>query len=91
MPINYYVFGDPRYMPPGVPRGSPRLHVILMCMLMQLFVCGARNKVQFNSYEHFSEQRRCVDFTNAYLAMLVVKSSQCLLWMEVLCSFVCFI
>ena len=49
MSIKYYVLGGPRYKPPEVSRGSPRLHFILMCMLMQLFVCCDRNKVQFNS------------------------------------------
>ena len=48
MSIKYYVLGGPRYKPPGVSRGSPRLHFILMCTLMQLFVCCDRNKVQFN-------------------------------------------
>ena len=51
--------GGPRHKPPGVSRGSPRLHFILMCMLVQLVVCCDRNKVQFNSkniiasYRHF--------------------------------------
>ena len=49
MSIKYYVLGGPRYKPPGVSRVSPRLHFIPMCMLMQLFVCCDRNKVQFNS------------------------------------------
>ena len=49
MSIKNYVLGGPRCKPPGVSRGSPRLHIILMCMLMQLFVCCDRNKVQFNS------------------------------------------
>ena len=40
--------GGPRYNPSGVSRGSPRLHFILMCMFVQLFVCCDRNKVQFN-------------------------------------------
>ena len=48
MSIKYYVLGGPRYKPPCVSNGSPRLHVILMCMVMQLFVCCDRNKVQFN-------------------------------------------
>ena len=38
--------GGPRYKPSGVSRGSPRLHLILM--LVQLFVCCDRNKVQLN-------------------------------------------
>ena len=37
--------GGPRYK----PSGSPRLHVILMCMLVQSCVCCDRNEVQFNS------------------------------------------
>ena len=49
MSIQYYVLGGPRYKPPGVSIGSPRLRFILMCMLMQLFVCCDRNKVQFSS------------------------------------------
>ena len=51
MSIKYYVLGGPRYKPPGVSRGSPKLHFILMCMLMQLFVCCDRNK--FNSIQYF--------------------------------------
>ena len=49
MSIKYYVLGGPRYKPPGVSKGSPRLHFILMCMLIQLFVCCDLNKVQFDS------------------------------------------
>ena len=53
---NEYVYkvlcsGGPRHKPPGVSRGSPRLHFILMCMLVQLVVCCDRNKVQFNSIQ----------------------------------------
>ena len=52
MSIKLYVLGGPRYKPSGVSRGSPRLHFIIMFMLMKLFVCCCdRNKVQFNSKE----------------------------------------
>ena len=42
MSIKYYVLGGPRYKPPRISRGSPRLHFILMCMFMQLLVCSPR-------------------------------------------------
>ena len=48
MSIKFYVLDGPRYKPPGVSRGSPRLHFTIMFMLMQLFVCCDQNKVQFN-------------------------------------------
>ena len=46
--------GGSRYKPSGGSRGSPRLHFILMCMLVQLFVCCDRNKVQLNSIQELS-------------------------------------
>ena len=50
MSIKFYVLGGPRYKPPGVSRGSPRLHFIIMFMLMFVCCCCCdRNKVQFNS------------------------------------------
>ena len=48
MSIKLYVLGGPRYKPLGVSRGSPRLHFIIMFMLM-FVCCSDRNKVQFNS------------------------------------------
>ena len=39
MSIKLYVLGGPRFKPPGVSRGSPRLHFIIMFMIMKLFVC----------------------------------------------------
>ena len=45
--IKYCVLGGPWHKPPGVSRGSPHLHFILMFMLMQLFVCCDQCKVQF--------------------------------------------
>ena len=58
MSIKFYVLGGPRYKPPGVSRRSPRLHFIIMFMLMQLFVCWDRNKVQFkfNSKPHQTDK-----------------------------------
>ena len=48
MSIQFYVLGGPRYKPPGVSRGSPRLHLIIMFMLMFVCCCCCdRNKVQF--------------------------------------------
>ena len=55
MSIKFYVLGGPRYKPPGVSRGSPRLHFIIMFMLMFVCCCCDRNKVQFNS-SRFSER-----------------------------------
>ena len=51
MSIKYYVLGGPRYKPPVISRGSPRLHFIHYLFIMQLFVCCDRNKVQFNKLE----------------------------------------
>ena len=45
MSIKLYVLGGPRCKPLGVSRGSPRLHFIIMFMIMKLFVCCCdRNK-----------------------------------------------
>ena len=57
MSVKFYVLGCPRCKPPAVSRGSPRLHFIIMFMLMQLFVCCDRNKVQFNSI-YFTYKKR---------------------------------
>ena len=43
--------GGPRYKPQGVSRGSPRLHLIIMFMLMFVCCCCDRNKIQFNSIQ----------------------------------------
>ena len=51
MSIKFYVLGGPRYKPLGVSRGSPRLHFIIMFMLMFVCCCD-RNKVQFNSIQN---------------------------------------
>ena len=57
MSIRFYVLGRPRYKPPGVSRGSPRLHFIIMFMLMFVCCCCCdRNKVQFNSKSLQEEQ-----------------------------------
>ena len=52
MSIKYYVLGGPRYKPPGVSRGSPRLHFILIYMLIHLFVClYVVTEIKFNSIQ----------------------------------------
>ena len=56
MSIKFYVLGGPRYNKPlGVSRGSPRLHFIIMFMLMFVCCCD-RNKVQFRLTEMFRLQ-----------------------------------
>ena len=48
MSIKCYVLGGPRYKPLGVSRGSPRLHFIIMFMLM-LYVVVVVTEIKFNS------------------------------------------
>ena len=45
----FYVLGGPRYKPPGVSRRSPRLHFIIMFMLM-FVCCFIVTKIKFNSF-----------------------------------------
>ena len=70
MSIKFYVLGGPRYKPPGVSRGSPRLHFIIMFMLMFVCCCCCdRNKVQFNSNTHLKSHKNdiIINVTVTYL------------------------
>ena len=86
MSIKYYVLCGPRYKPPEVSMGSPWLHVILVCMLMQLFVCCDQNKVQFKvqkSVECIAKFRRInqsIDNGNCLLTWYIKHVALAYIW-----------
>ena len=57
MSTTFYVLGGRRYKPPGVSRGSPRLHLIIMFMLM-FVCCFVVTEIKFNSIQYVPDNTR---------------------------------